>query len=410
MKNNYLKQHKLTGILVSGFPRISETFILNELLQLQYQGARFEIFALKPGQKNVHADFQKLYAPLHYLPNRVTISVILHGLLAAFNLGFSRRKKFLRVLGQIWIGGKKERDYTRWQSTWRWLWLCDKLAESGITHLHAHFAHDPASMAHWASQLLDIPFSFTGHAKDIYCYPQELLQQKIHAAQFVVTCTHHNVGNLQDVSQNGTPIHCLYHGIDFDKFRPGNAPKADPPMLISVGRLIEKKGFEYLIEACKFLKNNGLDFSCEIVGDGPLREKLAAQISDAGLRDTVFLRGQLTHSELVPLYQRAAMFVSANFITESGDRDGIPNVIIEAMAMELPVVSTTISGIPEAVANGETGLLVSEKNSEELAAAIEQLLVDATDRMQMGKAARRRAMALFSLQNNVQKLKELLVA
>jgi len=399
-----------TGILLSGFPRISETFILNELLQLQYEGFPFMIFALKPGEKNVHLDVERLQKPVVYVPHKITLTVIVLALWSAFCIGLPCLHQFFLVLSEIWRGGKKEKEFNRLQSTVRWLWLCYQLRQNEITQIHAHFAHDPASMAFWAHQLLGIPYSFTGHAKDIYCYSETQLKEKIHAARFVVTCTGHNRENLQRVSQNGTPIHCLYHGIDFEKFKPVGRKKTEPVLILAVGRLMEKKGFYYLIEACKILKAEGFPFQCQIVGDGPLRDHLAAHIENAGLSKLVTLPGKLTHQRLIPLYYRASLFVSPNILLANGDRDGIPNVIIEAMAMELPVVSTRISGIPEAVRHDITGLLVEERNTEALAAAMLAILINPWRAGQMGRAARVHAKKMFSLQNNVHKLKELLVA
>jgi len=409
LQGNAVKVSK-TGFLLSGFPRLSETFILNELLQLQYEGFPFMIFALKPGEANVHLDVKRLQKPVVYVPHKITLPVILLATLSAVCIGLPRLHQFLLVLSEIWRGGKKEKEFNRLQSTMRWLWLCYQLKQNGITQIHAHFAHDPASMAYWAHQLLGIPYSFTGHAKDIYCYSESQLKEKIHAARFVVTCTGHNRENLQQVSKNGTPIHCLYHGIDFEKFKPVGRKKAEPPLILAVGRLMEKKGFYYLIEACKILKAEGFPFQCQIVGDGPLRDQLTAHIKNAGLSKLITLPGKLPHRRLIPLYHHASLFASPNILLANGDRDGIPNVIIEAMAMELPVVSTRISGIPEAVRHDITGLLVEERNAEALATAMLAILINPWRSGQMGRAARVHAKKLFSLQNNVHKLKELLVA
>lgn len=397
------------AFLLSGFPRISETFILHELLQLQKQGLAFTIFALKTGDdKNVQPEVSRLKAPVIYLPERITISTMVKGVkVLAAGVGTSRRQR-IKTLLVFCSSPQKERHFSGWQTVWRWLWLCAELSKRRISSLHAHFAHDPATLALWAHRLTGISFSFTAHARDIYCYPEALLREKIAAADFVVTCTEHNYRHLCRVSPNGTPIHRLYHGLDARKFSTGNAQKQRPAVLLSVGRLVEKKGFPDLLKACGILRERGVRFLCKIIGEGPDRSALEEEIRRLQLQDTVQLEGAMTHKHLLQYYRQATLFVLPCLVTAAGDRDGIPNVILEAMAAQLPIVSTTISGIPEAVTDGVNGVLVEERNPAALANALQELLENPEKVRDMGRAGRERVCRQFSLQHNIRTLKELL--
>lgn len=398
------------GVVVSGFPRISETFILNELRQLQELGLWLRIFALKPGQQEiVHPTARLLQSHTVYVPVKLTSSLVLGALRAGFRWAVRGPGRFLRILTEFWRSGKKEREFPRWKSLLRWLWLCDRIEGERLEKIHAHFAHDPATLAYWVYRLLEVPYSFTAHAKDIYCYSQEQLKEKLRAARFVATCTRFNGEYLQKLSPNGTPIYCLYHGLDPEHLRPVAQPKAAPPLILSVGRLVEKKGFSDLIQACALLEQRGVAFQCQIVGEGPLRQTLEAQIQAGHLEHRITLRGALGHDRLLPLYHQASVFALPCCVTATGDRDGIPNVILEAMALELPVVSTRVSGIPEAVEHAHNGLLVEQHHPEALADAIQLLLQVPEMARQFGKEGRRIILDKFNLHRNVNALKELLI-
>ncbi|MFQ5604699.1 MAG: glycosyltransferase family 4 protein [bacterium] len=408
MNENTLKYRGL-GYLLSGFPRLSETFILNEVLELQRLGVALTIFSLKQGANpSPEKELARLKSPVVYVPEVITRCFLKEALWAMGFLFFQRPGKYLQVSARFLLTGKKERFFSTFLSFLRWNWLSVRMQKKHIKRVHAHFAHDPATMAYWISQLLPCPFSFTAHAKDIYCYSKKWLKRKIHQAQFVVTCTQYNQTYCQQVSDNGTPIYPIYHGIDLAKFKRRSFSQAHKLLVLSVGRLIEKKGFADLIAACAQLKSRKRNFTCQIAGDGPLRGFLHRLIDQSGLHDCVQLLGVKTPAELIELYQRADVFVLPCCITEDGDRDGVPNVILEAMAMELPVVSTCISGIPEAVQDGETGLLVQPNQPAEIARAIEDLFSSPTRARQMGQAGRRLIRNHFELHKNVRTLKELL--
>jgi glycosyltransferase involved in cell wall biosynthesis len=270
-------------------------------------------------------------------------------------------------------------------------------------HLHAHFVDRAATVALVAARLLDVPYSETAHAVDIYVQPV-LLPEKLRAAKVTLTCTRYNVEHLRSLVGDGPAIRCVYHGIDLDAYRPRErAELRDVPVLLSVAQLKEKKGLEVLLAACRILVDRGVAFSCRIAGDGPLRERLAARIAELDLGERVRLLGALPHDAVIERYAGADVFVLPSVVASDGDRDGIPNVILEAMAMELPVVSTAHSGIPEAVEDGVTGVLVAPGDAEALAEALARVLAD-PDRGRLGIAGRRRIAERFDLERNVRLL------
>ncbi len=270
--------------------------------------------------------------------------------------------------------------------------------------LHAHFVDRATTVAMVAARLLDSPYSCTAHANDIYVNPV-LLREKIQGSTFTATCTEENrrylirrVGALE-----GARIHTIAHGLDLTAFRErGSAPnQPSGPILLTVAQLKEKKGLHDLVLACRILADRGITFRCRIIGDGPLRSELTEAILRAGLQEWVTLVGALPFDRVIEEYASATIFVLPSVIASDGDRDGIPNVILEAMAMRLPVVSTTVSGIPEAVVHDETGRLVPPGQPVSLATAIEGLLSDPAKQLRLGAAGRRRVEERFDIDRNV---------
>ncbi len=252
-----------------------------------------------------------------------------------------------------------------------------------VTHMHAHFAHRTTTVTWWAAHLLHLPFSFTGHAKDIYQTdqnPHGLLARKMRAAAFVVTCTDANRKHLEAIAP-GTPVHVMYHGLNADFARLlADAPVAEPHdalRIISVGRLVEKKGFDVLVDAIALLLEHGMEVTAAIAGEsGDQEARIRQRVTTAGLDDRIEFLGTLSQAELFAEYRRSSVFALACRITDDGDRDGIPNVLMEAMAAGLPVVSTSVSGIPELVDHGVNGLLIAPEDPEALADALWRLAKD----------------------------------
>ena len=269
--------------------------------------------------------------------------------------------------------------------------------------LHAHFADRAATIALVVGRLLDAPFSLSIHAgADIYVNPV-LLPEKIRAARHVATCTRYNKVHLlalvgQDVAGK---ISYVPHGLELAKYRP-QAHSNGRPVILSVGQLAERKGIEQLLAGCRVLRERGYAFDVHIVGEGPRRPNIEGAIDRWGLGDAVTLYGALPHEAVIEQYRRATLFALPCIRTQDGDIDGIPNVLAEAMAMELPVVSTRLSAIPELVEDGVTGLLVPPGDTDALAGALAQLL----DRPQLGVAlgrnGRRAVLGTFDIERNIQ--------
>ncbi len=325
------------------------------------------------------------------------------------------------------------RNPERYRKAWRICWnlrdskarkrflaagyIAELLLEQGIEHLHAHFANDPATVARFVYLLTGIPYSFTAHAKDIYLSNKALLRQKIHDAQFVVTCTEYNRKYLQEVSRNGTPIHTIYHGLDpslfwqrqddqLDKRKTSGGPSR-VPLILSVGRLVEKKGFDVLLDACHVLKSWGVAYRCQIIGEGPLEMDLRERIHALGLQSEVELLPFIPQKVLVRKYVQADVFALSCRITSSGDRDGIPNVLLEAMALEVPVVATNVSGISELIREQQNGLLVPSENPVALAQALQAVLMQPHVFLKLGREGKRTVAQRFDLTRNVAQLTRL---
>ncbi len=403
-----------TAYILKRYPRLTETFILNEVRAMERLGARLELFSLLPPEPPPHHPMvAEVRAPLHPVPQ------ITRGnwqeLLAAHLRCLARapqRYGYALACAMVWsITAPSPRSV--WKQFTRGGFVANRCRKNGVEHIHAHFANAPAAVARFASLLSGITYSFTAHAKDLYLTPQRVIQRRARAATFVATCTGYNASYLHRLLPE-TPgkVHLVYHGIDLAQFsqlapaRPRQA--SEHALILAVGRLVPKKGHEDLIHACKELDRRNRDFRCLIVGEGPLRAALQKQIIDLGLQDRVVLRGAMTHADLIALYREAAVFALAPKIMEDGDRDGIPNVIVEAMATGVPVVATGISGIPELVIHEKTGLLVPPDDPMRLADAIQSTLDDPAKAGQRAVSARQRLEDEFDLWRTTQRLHDLI--
>jgi glycosyltransferase involved in cell wall biosynthesis len=279
----------------------------------------------------------------------------------------------------------------------------------GIDLIHAHFATWAATTALFVSDLTGIPYSFTAHARDIYHerVDKTVLAEKMAKARFVITVSDFNKRYLEGLlcseGRSGQIIR-LYNGIDLEQFRPLDIEK-EPNLLLGVGRLTSKKGFKYLIEACKILCERGRDFRCVIIGKGDERATLEKLVEQYSLEQKISLPGAKTQAEVMRIIQKATVFVLPCIVNSDGDRDGLPTVLIEAMALGVPVVSTDVTGIPEIIAHERTGLLVEEKNSKTLADAIETLLDSESLCEKLSRAALVKVREEFNVVENVKTLK-----
>ena len=396
------KSNLRVAYLLKTFPRLSETFILNEILGLEKLGMDIQIFSLKrPADEPVHPAVAQVKGSVTYIPAlapEFRLKDIFALLLSHLGVLLTRTRRYFATVrfhfGQP--GKSRVKDFLQAG------YLARLLDRGDYGHLHAHFANVPTTVAELVHRLTSIPYSFTAHAKDIYLTPPAELARKIAGATCVLTCTAYNQGYLADLAPNGTPVRLAYHGIDVGRFgaTPPDASGCDDgaPLILSVGRFCEKKGFEYLVEACRILKERGRSFRCQIVGYGELQGRLETLIAHLGLRRRVSLIGKMTQDQLAALYPQASMFVLPCLVTGNGDRDGIPNVLIEAMVSRTAVVSTNVSGISELVEHKKNGLLVQQRDAHALANAMETLLLRPGVRSRLADRGRETVLRRFTLE------------
>jgi glycosyltransferase involved in cell wall biosynthesis len=263
-----------------------------------------------------------------------------------------------------------------------------------------------------AGRLLDLPYSLTAHANDIYVNPV-LLNEKVAEARFITTCTSYNKQYLLKIlpRELHDKVHLLYHGLDLSAYQPPSSNSTQEPWrLLSIGRLTEKKGFQYLIAACQKLNEQGYNFVCHIIGEGPLHQDLETQIAQLNLTGKVVLCGAMPFEKVLEQYRQATLFVLPCIVAKDGDRDGIPNVLIEAMAMQLPVISTNISGIPELIRDKDNGLMVTSGDEADLAQTLAKLLDQPTLCKQLAIRGRQTVLEEFEVVRNVQHLFDLFIA
>lgn len=396
------------GYLAQVFPHLTMTFVYREVLALRAAGLAIDAFATwRPKASELSAEAKPLVAETFYIfPLRWTRFVRAH-----LRFGVTRPLRYLRTLAFC---------LTRPQRSWRnrlrtllhfgqGVYLADEVARRGITHLHVHFALNAATLALIVQRLTGIPFSFTAHANDIFANPI-LLPEKLAAARFVVAISDYNAAFLrQVVPEAATKIHVVHCGIDVADFTPlPYRPQSVKPTIVAVGRLVEKKGYPYLIEACRLLRERGDEFTCRIAGDGPQQAQLQALIAAYGLEPYVYLDGQIFEERLKSYLAQADLITLPCVVAHDQDMDGIPNSLMEGMAMGLPAVSTTLSGIPELIEHEQSGLLVPPNDAVALADALARLIEEPALRRRLGQAGRAKVTAEYALAKNTAQLVELL--
>jgi glycosyltransferase involved in cell wall biosynthesis len=391
--------------LLKMYPRFSETFVLSELLELERQQVPLHIFALKKPDDGVfHADIAKLRARVTYLPESPLLDP---GVYAAAHRQVLTQDP--RRYGSALTAAARQHRTTALKHFLQAGYIARLLPRLGISHVHAHFASAPAAVALHLHRLTGISYSFTAHAKDIYIdgVDQAALAAKLQSARFAVTVSDYNLRHLSKLAEPHRLVR-IYNGLDLERFSPNGVPAPEVPLVLAVGRLIEKKGFADLVRACALLRLSGRRFRCLIVGKGPLEEELHALIHNLALREAVELPGPVPREQLLELYRRASVVVAPCVVGSDGNRDGLPTVLIEAMALGVPVVSTDVTGIPELVEHGVTGLLVPQHDPDAIARAIERILVDRPAGQALARNARTRVERDFDLRANVSQLRSLL--
>ncbi len=395
------------GYLTKRFPRLSETFILDEILGLERVGVPLRLYALAhPHEAIEQPDTSRLRTTVTYLRDdsswRSAIANLRKPAAAHLHLLRTRPGPYARVL--LYVAYKR-----RHWSTVRHLleagYLAVLLQRDGASHVHAAFAHGPASVAHFVHLLTGLPFSFSAHAKDLYESAPDLLARKIAAAEFVLVCSESAARVVCELAGPAADKVLLApHGVDTARFRPTPSGLADTPgegsyhrplRLLAVGRLVEKKGYPTLLQAIHTVAGSGGDVTCRIIGAGPLRAELEQLATRLGVSDRIEFLGARTHQEVAAAYHEADAFVQTSVVLSSGDRDGIPNALLEAMASGLPVVASAVGGIPEVIADRATGLLCAPDDPTALAERLILLLDNPSLRRRLGEQARQHIVAHY---------------
>src|SRR5215470_2126251 len=392
------------GYLYSRYPVISQTFCDAEMLALERQGIELVIGSVYPPLTSLrHEYIARLSAPIHYAPPQEILKLLER---SAKNNGKWPRHLVEEHEGKYGPMAKPE------QRARNALYFAEFFARSSVNHVHVHFANRAAHTAVFLKEISGIPFSVTAHGQDFMkdLGSDDLLREICAAAEFVAAETEYSRDMLrQRCPDSATKIHRIYNGIDLERFpapRSGNTNRV--PQIVSIGRLVSFKGFEDLINACAELARREIDFICNIIGDGPLRETLQAKIEQLDLSSRVNLLGSLSQDAVLEELQAADIFALASTTDPQGATDVFPTVILEAMASARPVVSTRLAGIPELVVDGETGILARPGDSTALAHALERLLRDPELRLRSGNAGRIRIEQHFRIEQTVAPLVEML--
>ena len=369
------------GMILKGYPRISETFISNEILLLEALGFRIRIFSMRsPREPFTHASVNHIKARVSYLPETI-VSKRLPALCGHNLLQAARApRRYAAAVKIAWRRWRRTRKSATIKHLLQAGYLCHKLLRgSDCVHLHAHFAHSPTSVAFFSHLLSGLPFSFTAHAKDIYTSDPLQLAEKAAAARFIATCTDYNRRYLEKIVDGlRTPIFLAYHGIDLQLFKiDGRRAATRPPYeILTVARLTPKKGLATVYQALRRLKDQGLCFRHTLIGDGEQKLEIEALRRRLGLEAETRLLGTRPHEDVCRCFRAADLFVLGCEQAANGDRDGIPNVILESMAMGVPVVATAFSAIPEAIQSNYNGILVDTARPAAMAAAMRRGLED----------------------------------
>jgi glycosyltransferase involved in cell wall biosynthesis len=398
-------------IVLKGYPRLSETFIAQELRGLELAGLELALVSMRhPTDEKRHPVHDEIKAEVAYLPEYLhdePVRVLRSWWKARrFPHYRSMRKAFLADL-------KRDRTRNRWRRFGQALVLAAEFP-ADADWLHAHFIHTPAAVTLYASILLGLGWSCSAHAKDIWTSPDWELAEKLAAARFAVTCTKAGFDKLKSLAPDPTRIHLSYHGLDLQRFgrSEGNRPARDgsladdPVILMSVGRAVEKKGYSVLLEALALMPK-ALSWRFVHIGGGELLGELTAQAETLGLASRITWLGSRAQEEVLAHYRQADLFVLPCRIASDGDRDGLPNVLVEAASQRLTCVSTTISGIPELLSNDVDGLLVPPDDPQSLSRALLRAIAEPELRTRLGDAAEKRVRQAFDHKQSIAELIQL---
>ena len=380
--------------MLKGYPRLSETFIAQEILGLELMGLGQCLVSLRhPTDRARHPIHSEIAAPVAYLPEYLKDEP--GRVLRAWRL--ARRLPGYGLARRRWLGDlERDRSANRIRRFGQAMVLAAELPSS-VRHLHAHFLHTPASVARYAAIMLRLPWSVSAHAKDIWTTPDWEVREKLAEADWAVTCTRAGWERLTGLAPSAAKVGLVYHGIDLGRFPPAAVPEspAGPVRILSVGRAVEKKGYDVLIDALARLPGD-LDWRFVHVGGGALAGDLKNQARRLGIDGRIAWLGAQPQPAVLEQYRHADIFVLASRIAADGDRDGLPNVLMEAQSQGLACVATRVSGLPELIEDGLTGLLVRPEDPDDLARALHRLAQDPALRRELARAGAERVRSRFS--------------
>jgi glycosyltransferase involved in cell wall biosynthesis len=384
------------AVLVNGFPRLSETFVLNELLDFERRGLRLHVVALRRPEEIVQQEaLDELRAPVEYLADGSVWSRRVAVRAAHAALFLRRGASYLDDLADV----LRSPDFSR-PALANAALLAHRILRLGSPPLYVHFAHKPGTHGRFAARLAGVPYALSAHAKDIWLTPPGELKAKTSDATVVLTCTEEARAYLDGLLNGATPVHRVYHGVEIPR-RLTTIERGETPVVLAVARLVEKKGVDLLIRAAARLSAQGTEFAVRIAGEGPEWARLQRLAHELGVADRITFLGPLMESEVQTEYRRATVFALPCQVLPNGDRDGLPNVLLEAMAHGMPVVSTTLAGVREAVVPEESGLLIAPRDEAALADALRRLFVDGDLRARLGATARRHVAERFDRRANL---------
>lgn len=395
---------------MSRFPKLTETFILYEILALGKMGVQVELFPLIHEKQSVkHPEAERMEKRAHFHP-----FISLKILAANFHFLLHKPRKYFGALIEVLAGTSGSLNF--FMGAIGIFPKCARIAfemeRAGVQHLHAHFANHPAAAALIIHRLTGIPYSFTAHGSDLHV-DRTMLDKKIMNSAFTVTISNFNKNVMIEeygdrVRDKVQVVHC---GTDVSQFKPNYAKESNRPFqILCVASFEEVKGHQYLVEACKILKDRGVDFRCHFVGYGPLRNRVIQQVEQMGLADEIIIHPPRPRQEIVKMMADVDVKVLPSVPTKQGKREGIPVVLMEAMATGLPVVSSRLSGIPELVEDGVAGILVEPRDVNGLGDALFKLSRDPELRRQLGEAGREKVLREFNLLKNAEQLAQLFLA
>ena len=396
------------AVVLKGYPRLSETFIAQELRGLERRGFNLVIVSLRhPTDKARHPVHGEIVAPVLYLPEYLLGEPgrVVRGVVRA-----AGKPGFWHAVRAFIADLRREPTRNRMRRFGQACVLADEMPAE-IGHLYAHFIHTPTAVTRYASLMTGIPFSCSAHAKDIWTSPAWDLAQNLAAATWATTCTAVGERYLKSLSVAQDTVHLVYHGLNLDRFPPpppttaarDGSDAGHPVRLLSVGRAVEKKGFDRLLDALAQLPPD-LSWRFMHVGGGDHLVALKAQAQRLGIVDRIAWRGALAQADVLEAYRNADLFILPSRIAADGDRDGLPNVLVEAQSQRLACISTAVSAIPEFIEDGRTGCLVPPDDVEALAGSITVLAREPERRARLGAAGERRVRDHFDAEHGLAQL------